>query len=319
MENMPLFDVIACGINVVDNMVVLPEIVRKNEKHAVPRMLIQGGGPGANQACGMAALGWRTAMLTKHGDNTISRIAEAEFIRCGVSLDLVVRAPGARPAVAVVEVDPRTGERTVFYNLDDYGWLAAEEVPEAAVRAARLVIVDGYEAAAARRLLELARAAKIPGVLDIETGEPAKVRPLYAAASHVIVSLEGGQQTTGKKEPADVLSVLAAWTAAQLVVTDGANGCWALAPDGRVLHQPAFSVETVDTTGCGDSFHAAYASALLDGFTLPERLEFAAWCAAQVARALGGRSNLPGRALFRTADLSPLTPALRARVRKFHP
>ncbi|MBI2497417.1 MAG: carbohydrate kinase family protein, partial [Opitutae bacterium] len=123
---MTAFDVIACGINVVDHVVILPDVVRKNEKHAVPRMLIQGGGPGANQACGMAALGWRTAMLTKHGDNAISRIAEAEFIRCGVSLDLVVRASGARPAMALVEVDPGTGERTVFYNLDDYGWLAAD-------------------------------------------------------------------------------------------------------------------------------------------------------------------------------------------------
>lgn len=308
---MPPFDVIACGINVVDNMVVLPEHVRKNEKHAVAQLLIQGGGPGANQACGLAALGWRTAMLTKHGDNMISRLAEAEFARSGVALDLIVREPQARPAVAVVEVDPRTGERTVFYNLDHYGWLRADEVPVDAVRAARLVITDGYEAAAALRLLTLARAANIPGVLDIETGELAQVRPLYAAASHVIISLEGGQQTTDQREPGRVLAALALWTDAQLVVTDGVNGAWALR-DGHVLHQPAFPVTAIDSTGCGDSFHAAYASALLDGFALPERLEFAAWCAARVAQALGARTQLPTCAWLRNADQSRLSPALRA-------
>ncbi|MBP8255708.1 MAG: ribokinase, partial [Opitutaceae bacterium] len=206
------FDVIACGLNVVDNVVVLPATVRRNEKHQVPRMLIQGGGPGANQACGLAALGWRTAMLTRHGDNTASRIAEAEFARHGVALDLVVHGPKARPALAVVEVDPSSGERTVFYNVDDYDWLSADDVPEAAVKRAKLVITDGYEAAAALRLLELARANGIPGVLDIETGETDKVRPLYAAASHVIVSLERGRRTTGCGKPCDVIAALAEWT-----------------------------------------------------------------------------------------------------------
>lgn len=306
------FDVIACGINVVDNMVVLPEIVRRNEKHAVPHLIVQGGGPGANQACGLAALGWRTAFLTRHGENTISRIADAEFARCGVALDLVARDhPHARPAVAVVEVDPRSGERTVFYNLDDYAWLGADDVPAGDVRAAQLVIADGYEYDAARRMLELARDAGIPGVLDVEGGDPARMRVIIELADHVILSLEGGRQISGEHSPTDVLTALGRWTRAQIIVTNGVEGAWALA-SGGALHQPAFRVPTVDTTGCGDSFHAAYASALLDGFALGERLEFAAWCAAQVALALGARSNLPTRARIGAADKSALSPALQS-------
>lgn len=312
---MTRFDVIACGLNVVDNVVVLPEAVRRNEKHQVPQMLIQGGGPGANQACGLAALGWKTAMLTRHGDNTASRIAEAEFTRHGVALDLVIQSPNARPALAVVEVDPRSGERTVFYNVDDYDWLSADDVPAAMVQRAKLVITDAYEGAAARRLLEIARAIGIPGVLDVETGEAEKVRPLYAAATHVIVSLEGGRRTTGYETPSDVIAAMAQWTDAQRIVTDGVNGSWASSPCG-VIHQPAFRVAAVDSTGCGDSFHAAYASALLDGFPLAERLEFAAWCAAQVALALGARTCLPTRASLGSEDHSLLSPSLQGLLRK---
>ena len=316
MKAMPAFDVIACGINVVDNMVVLPEVVRRNEKHAVSQLVVQGGGPGANQACGLARLGWRTAFLAKHGDNTISRIAEAEFTRCGVSLDLVCRVPQARPAIAVVEVEPRSGERTVFYNLDDYAWLSPDDVPDDTVRAARLVITDAYEPAATTRLLGLARTAHIPSVLDVEAGEPALLRPLIELATHVILSLEGGRQITRRGTPADVLTELGHWTEAQLVVTDGTNGAWALHA-GTIVHQPAFSVCAIDSTGCGDAFHAAYASALLDGFALPLRLEFAAWVASFVALALGSRSNLPTRAALRAADLSALSSALRERVSAF--
>ncbi len=315
---MSAFDVIACGLNVVDSLVVLPEVVRRNEKHAVPRLIVQGGGPGPNQACGLAALGWSTAFLTKHGDNTISRIAEAEFVRCGVALDLVVHAPAARPAVAVVEVDPRSGERTVFYNLDHYGWLDPDDVPAEAVRAARLVITDAYEHAAALRLLELAREANIPSVLDIEAGDPQRTRALAERASHVILSLEGGKQITHRDAPSAVLAALRLWTDAQLVVTDGVNGSWSLV-DGDPLHQPAFPVRAIDTTGCGDSFHAGYASALLDGMELRLRLEFAAWIAAQVALALGARSNLPTRAWVRSADQSILSPALRAALARVTP
>ena len=70
-------------------------------------------------------------------------------------------------------------------------------------------------------------------------------------------------------------------------------------------------MKVVDTTGCGDAYHAAYASALLDGLALMQRMEFAAWVAAQVALKLGGRSNFPTRDALRRADLSMLSPALR--------
>ena len=44
------------------------------------------------------------------------------------------------------------------------------------------------------------------------------------------------------------------------MVTCGEDGCWFHA-QGWLLprHHPAFKVEVVDTTGCGDVFHGAYA------------------------------------------------------------
>ncbi len=52
-------------------------------------------------------------------------------------------------------------------------------------------------------------------------------------------------------------------------------GSWTLTSEGNI-RQKAFSVEAVDTTGCGDVFHGAYAARLLQSLSLTERLEFSA-------------------------------------------
>ena len=59
---------------------------------------------------------------------------------------------------------------------------------------------------------------------------------------------------------------LTTMTKGQLVVTEGILGSWALTPQG-VIHQKAFPVEAIDTTGCGDAFHGAYAVGLLEGMS----------------------------------------------------
>lgn len=63
--------------------------------------------------------------------------------------------------------------------------------------------------------------------------------------------------------------------------------------DGVVYHCPAFPVQVVDTTGCGDSFHGAFAFALSRGMDPHESVRFSSAVAALKATKLGGRSGLP--------------------------
>jgi sulfofructose kinase len=80
-----------------------------------------------------------------------------------------------------------------------------------------------------------------------------------------------------------------------VVVTCGAEGCWYI--DGESIQQPhrqkAFAVNAVDTTGCGDVFHGAYAAGLVRGQTLPERIRFASAAAALKALQHGGQPGAP--------------------------
>ena len=136
---------------------------------------------------------------------------------------------GALAAVSVIEVDPTTGERTIFYNLKGYRPLAPADITDQRFGAPDLVLVDGYEPLAAREMLRRARLAARPSVLDLESGPPDALLDLIALGTDVILPRAAAAHCTGLAAPDDALRDLAKRSPATLVVTDGVRGCWALA------------------------------------------------------------------------------------------
>jgi sulfofructose kinase len=121
---------------------------------------------------------------------------------------------------------------------------------------------------------------------------------LLALVDHLIVSLPFAEQLTGASGPREAVERLWGPDRALVAVTGGEHGCWyreAGAPT-EVTHLPAFPVAVCDTTGCGDVFHGAYASALARGLGVAERMRFASAAAALKATRPGGQSGIPTRA-----------------------
>jgi sugar/nucleoside kinase (ribokinase family) len=313
MNSIHNVDVLVTGLNIIDILVRIPEKVQRGVKHEIHELLIQGGAPAGNAASRLSSLGWRTGFIARMGNDTLSSIARVELARHGVLDNYLITDASASPGVALVEIDSATGERTVFYTLNGYQSLKASDIPSDDVKHAKLILVDGYETEAAIVMLEAAQGTDCRSVLDVEAGEPTTVRKMLELGTDIILPLAAAQQLSGESDAPGALRNLSSWTRGQLIVTDGARGSWALTPEG-ILHQCAFQVAVVDTTGCGDAYHAAYASALLDGFPLSLRMEFASWIAAEAALNLGGRSNLPTRDSLKRADKSMLSAGLRSAI-----
>jgi sugar/nucleoside kinase (ribokinase family) len=111
-----------------------------------------------------------------------------------------------------------------------------------------------------------------------------------------ILPLAAARGLTGMSEPGDVLRALGDLCPGQVLVTDGIQGSWALDREsGGIIHQPAFVVDAVDTTGCGDAFHAGYIVGVLEGWSLALRMEFGSLLASRVAGRVGGRTALPSQ------------------------
>jgi len=218
-----------------------------------------------------------------------------------------------------VEIDPKTAARTVFVNLDDYGFLQPGDIPVEAIRSARVLMVDSYDLKATELALQAARGSGCRTLLDFESGDTAHMRRLLAMGTDIILPLECGRQLSGKKTPEDVLHELARITQGQLAVTDGANGSWALSDD-TVLHQPALSIpHKIDSTGCGDAYHAGYVAGLLEGWPLKERMEFGTWLASRVISRVGGRTALPSRKELASLPRKGLSDSLQNILNKLSP
>ena len=309
------YDLIGVGLVAVDILWITPPNARAGEKNNTPQLIMQGGAPAGSGTCGPAMLGYRAGFLARLGDNILSNIARDEFAARGVSTDLFVNAPNAEPAFALVQIDPKSAERTVYYNLSRYQQLQAADLPVATLRQARALLLDSFEIDATLAALDAVAGTPVRTILDLEHGDHDRIRKAIAKATDSILPWGLARELTRKKEPGEALAVLRTLTKGNLLVTDGVRGSWAC--DGQdIRHQPAFRVSAVDSTGCGDAYHGGYIVGVLEGWDLGMRMEFGAWLAAEVAKSLGGRTNLPSRQELASRNTDMLTSATRAVVRK---
>jgi ribokinase len=81
----------------------------------------------------------------------------------------------------------------------------------------------------------------------------------------------------------------------EIVVTLGAEGSRQISPSGAE-QAPGVAARSLDTTGAGDCFAAAYLARMLEGAPVGERLRFANAAAALSTQVFGAHAGMPMRA-----------------------
>jgi ribokinase len=120
-----------------------------------------------------------------------------------------------------------------------------------------------------------------------------------------IASESFSRALTGDDDPRRACRILSDLGPRVVGVTLGEAGYVALEA-GTWIEKPAYRAEAVDTTGCGDVFHAGFVYGLVCGWETGKSLDLGAWAAARVSLQLGGRSGIPTLdALRRRATHSP--------------
>ena len=289
-------DVLGLGCVAVDDLLYVESFPPPDTKTRIRRRSRYCGGLTATALVAAARLGARCAYAGALGDDELSRFVLETFAREGIDTAARVFHPEARPVASMIVVDEQTGTRNIFFDLNGSQG-AADDAPSAeVVCACRVLLVDHFGVPGMVRAARLARAAGIPVVADLERDDVAGFGDLLALVDHLIVSAEFAQRLTGRGDPAAALPALRGPGRAVVAITVGEQGCYYALADGVTRHQPAFPVTPVDTTGCGDVFHGAYASALAHGLAIRGCIRFAAAAAALKATQPGGQAGIPNRA-----------------------
>lgn len=286
--------VLCLGMSALDAIYRVPSIPCRPTKVLATGFTECGGGMAANASVAVARLGGAAHYWGRVGDDELGRRILAQLAGEAVDTTGVRRVPDCvSPSAAVLVADD--GERLICaYNdprLDqDASWLPLERVRHFAA-----VLADVRWPAGAAAVLDAARAAGVPAILDGDIGVPEAVRDLARRATHVAFSEPGLALVTGTTDPGEGLRRMARQTSAVVGVTLGAAGF--LWRDGSQLRRvPAPPITAVDTLAAGDVWHGAFAVALGEGLGIDPAARFANAAAAIKCTRFGGRQGAPSRA-----------------------
>ena len=115
---------------------------------------------------------------------------------------------------------------------------------------------------------------------------------LVPLSDYFLASETFAKALVGNDKPLNACHKLSELGARVSGVTLGPQGYVALA-EGRAIERTAYPVRAVDTTVCGDVFHAGVIYALIQRWGLDKCLDLGAWAAAMVSLQLGDRAGIP--------------------------
>lgn len=302
------YDVVGVGVTAFDIIVEVDRYPGADEKMEARRVVEQGGGIVGTALVAAARLGGCCAYLGALGDDAFADFSVKEFEREGIDTSHIRRVPGASVLLALIVADRSAGTRMIVWTGDRAPKLEPDEVPEGPIRRARVLHVDNYYPESALAAARIARSYDVPVTMDLEMSDES-ADEFLGNADYPIVPLEFVQQRYGVEEAEEGARALyeevASHGGTAALVTAGTDGSVGVSAEGLV-HQAAFAADVVDTTGCGDVYHGAFALGVAKGWSLKRCMQVAAATAALKCRKLGGRAGIPTmedvEALLRTTS-----------------
>lgn len=218
----------------------------------------------------------------------------------GIDTAMMARIPGAPTSATILNVRPN-GERPALHMRGASDHFDVTEADHGRVFDAPVVHLGGtglLRTLDGARSVELLRAAKAAGrtttwdLIGARAETAALVLPLLPHIDYFMPSIEEAAVMCGRSAPEDVAAFYLDHGVTCCILTMGAEGAFYAHRDGTRLVSPAYEIEVVDTTGCGDAFDAGWIAALVRGMDVETGLRFAQAAAGLVAGGLGSDAGI---------------------------
>jgi sulfofructose kinase len=251
-----------------------------------------GGGPVPNTLVALANWGVSCAYVGSAGRDLWGHALRDAFVAAGVDVSAMTLSESRRTPIASLHVDAPTGRRTAV--LGGHPRSEPESIPPGLIEQAAVVHFDARHPGSCLEAARRAHKSRVAVSLDV--GSPRREGlELLDLAHHLVVAERFAKFASGRTSVSDMLHQLWSVKREAVVITRGESGSVARDKDHGQIECGCFAVEVVDTTGAGDLYHAGYLLGLIEGWSLPKRMEFASAAAALACTGLGARGCLPSR------------------------
>jgi sugar/nucleoside kinase (ribokinase family) len=298
---------VTLGVHVLDVLVRPVEAIPEGQGgQLVEEIRMTAAGTAAGTAITLAKLGARVQSAGAIGSDALGDTLSALLTAAGVDTSLLIRRDEVQTSASVLPIRP-DGSRPAFHVIGANGSLTAADAPYDAIASATHLhlgapeFMGGEEAA---KILSFAREHGVVTSADLlAPGEQAAairdwIAPAFPHLDYLLPNDEQVLGLTGADDLASGARELLAAGVGCVAATCGADG--ALVVDATTaIRVPAFAIDVVDTTGCGDAFSAGFLRGRSLGRDLRDAAVFGCAAAAHVAQGLGSD--------YGTFDLEELT------------
>jgi sugar/nucleoside kinase (ribokinase family) len=284
---------IAMGVHVLDVLVRPVEAIPEGQGgQLVDEIKITAAGSAGGTALTLAKLGARVQSAGAIGSDAVGDMLLGLLERDGVDTSLLVRRDDVQTSASVLPIRP-TGERPAFHVVGANGTYGPDDAPWDDIAAATHIHLGGPEfmgGEAAARILAHARENETVTSADVlAPGDPGLLEWIGDALPQLDYFLPNDEQVlafTGADDLEQGCRELLERGVGCVAATRGADGVLVVDAEGAE-EVPAFEVDVVDTTGCGDAFSAGFLRGLSLGRSRREAAVLGCAAAALVAQGLG--------------------------------
>jgi len=260
-------------------------------KCEVSALVMQGGGPVATALVAISRWGFSCSFCGVIGDDHLGQQIVNSLRDEQVNTDHMIIRPGTDSQYAFIAAEKNGGKRTIFWRRPTGKPAQPEELNLDLITKARVFYTDGLFPDASIAAARVAKEAGRIVVVDAGTLREGMLE-LATYCDYFVVSESFARAFIKKDDPHKACRELQNLGPEFVGVTRGEKGYLVLHQD-EWIERPAYHVASIDTTGCGDLFHAGITLGILKGWNLYKTLDFSAWAAASVSTCLGGREGIP--------------------------
>jgi sugar/nucleoside kinase (ribokinase family) len=286
--------VVALGAHILDVLGrPVTEIPEGQGGTLIEEIRLSPAGAAGGTAVTLAKLGASVVSAGAVGSDDAGRVLVDALERFGVDCSRLVRREDVQTSATILPIRPN-GDRPALHVIGANGTYTIDDVPWDEIESAQFLHVGGPEFLGPENATEILRRARAAGVTTtcdiLADGWPELLDMLAPAMEHVDWLMPNEEQAlalTGVSgDPLDAARALLDRGVGAVAMTRGASGSAIVTASG-VESVPAFEVDVVDTTGCGDAFVAGFIRGLSLGREPRDAAVVGAAAASLVATGLG--------------------------------